>query len=405
MADNIFEISKITLPNGQTYAIKDEVARAAVGAGLQIKVVDKLPAAAAATMGALYFVSDTHSDKDDIYDEYVTVKKEDSYAWEKIGNTDVDLSNYATKAHKHKVTSNVAVAAHTYTPAGTLNAPAFTGSAVDVSVSGTPTGTLNAPAFTGTEGDVSVSGKATGSVTIAVGTGDANYTPAGQVSTPTFTGKALTSSGKYTPAGEVAAPTVTIDTKNAQGAEAAVYSMASAGSVTAGEAASYTGHSFNAGELSSWNASVTGETLSFSFNAGKLASHEAGTFSGGKATVVTLPTREAITIAAEASAPAFTGKEGAVSVSGTPTGTISKPTFTGTGANLAATFAGDAFNSTGKFVPAGTVAAPVFTGKAMTATGKVTAAGTVAAPVFTGTQATIAHDVTNAEVESGAAVE
>ena len=94
-----------------------------------------------------------------------------------------------------------------------------------------------------------------------------------------------------------------------------------------------------------------------------------------------------------------------MSVSGTPTGTISKPTFTGTGANLAATFAGDAFSSTGKFVPAGTVAAPVFTGKAMTATGKVTAAGTVAAPVFTGTQATIAHDVTNNEVESGAAVE
>ena len=400
-----YEISKITLPNGQTYNIKDEVARAAVSAGLTINVVEKLPTAAAATLGALYLVPDVHSDKDDVYDEYVTVAKEGAYSWEKIGNTDVDLSNYSKKTHTHKVTSNVSVGAHTYTPAGTLNAPAFTGSAVDVSVSGTPAGTLNAPAFTGTEGAVSVSGKATGSVAIAVGDGDANYTPAGQVSTPTFTGKALTSAGKFTPAGSVAAPKVTIDTKNGAGAEAAVYSMSSAGSVVAGEAASYTGHTFTAGTLPTWSAAVNGETLSFNFNAGVLASHNAGVFNGGKATAVTLPSREAITIAASASAPAFTGTQGDVSVSGTPEGTVSKPTFTGTGANLAATFAGDTFTSSGKFTPAGSVAAPVFTGKALTSTGKVTAAGTVAAPVFTGTEATLSHNVTNAEVTSGAAAE
>ena len=378
-----YEISKITLPNGQTYNIKDEVARAAVSAGLTINVVDKLPTAAAATLGALYLVPDVHSDKNDVYDEYVTVAKEGAYSWEKIGNTDVDLSNYSKKIHTHKVTSNVSVGAHTYTPAGTLNAPAFTGA----------------------EGAVSVSGKATGSVAIAVGDGDANYTPAGQVSTPTFTGKALTSAGKFTPAGSVAAPEVTIETKNGAGVGAAVYSMSSVGSVVAGEAASYTGHSFTAGTLPTWSAAVDGETLSFDFNAGALASHNAGTFNGGKATAVTLPSREAITIAASASAPAFTGTQGDVSVSGTPEGTVSKPTFTGTGANLAATFTGDTFTSAGKFTPAGSVAAPVFTGKALTSTGKVTAAGTVAAPVFTGTEATLSHNVTNAEVTSAAAAE
>ena len=43
--------------------------------------------------GVIYLVPDTHSDSNDSYDEYMWFNN----AYEKIGNTDVDLSNYQTK--------------------------------------------------------------------------------------------------------------------------------------------------------------------------------------------------------------------------------------------------------------------------------------------------------------------
>ncbi len=70
----------------------------AVGAVTQFKyeVVAKLPIAAAATMGKIYLVAHTHGAQDG-YDEYITIESGDTtktYAWEKIGNTDIDLSLY-----------------------------------------------------------------------------------------------------------------------------------------------------------------------------------------------------------------------------------------------------------------------------------------------------------------------
>lgn len=43
----------------------------------------------------IYLVPSTNGTKD-VYDEYITVKIGSNYSWEKIGNTDVDLSNYVT---------------------------------------------------------------------------------------------------------------------------------------------------------------------------------------------------------------------------------------------------------------------------------------------------------------------
>lgn len=61
-------------------------------------VVDTLPTASADTMYTIYLVADTHSDSPDSYDEYITIRSGTSgsytYSWEKIGNTDVDLSDY-----------------------------------------------------------------------------------------------------------------------------------------------------------------------------------------------------------------------------------------------------------------------------------------------------------------------
>lgn len=74
---------------------------AAVSVGLVIEVVQVLPTASASTMGKLYLVQDEHA-TGDIYDEFITIRSGDgeevpySYSWEKIGNTDIDLSGYVT---------------------------------------------------------------------------------------------------------------------------------------------------------------------------------------------------------------------------------------------------------------------------------------------------------------------
>ena len=62
----------------------------------EYQVVTSLPTATQATMGKIYLVAHSHSSNDG-YDEYITLESgttEKTYSWEKIGNTDIDLSNY-----------------------------------------------------------------------------------------------------------------------------------------------------------------------------------------------------------------------------------------------------------------------------------------------------------------------
>lgn len=74
--------------------VKDYV-DSAIGAvkQFQYEVVTELPTAAAATMGKIYLVKHAHSTGDS-YDEYITIQSDTTYSWEKIGNTDIDLSGY-----------------------------------------------------------------------------------------------------------------------------------------------------------------------------------------------------------------------------------------------------------------------------------------------------------------------
>lgn len=85
-----------TLANGAGYQTASQVNSAinsAVGkiTGISFEVVKSLPASGAA--GRIYLMADKHSDANDNYDEYIYYNS----AWEKIGNTDVDLSNYLQK--------------------------------------------------------------------------------------------------------------------------------------------------------------------------------------------------------------------------------------------------------------------------------------------------------------------
>ena len=60
--------------------------------GIDIQVVESLPTTG--TKGVIYLVAHSHGTKDN-YDEYVWVASKSAY--EKIGNTDVDLSGYVLK--------------------------------------------------------------------------------------------------------------------------------------------------------------------------------------------------------------------------------------------------------------------------------------------------------------------
>ena len=114
------DISQITLPSGSTYNIKDATARQSIeniiSAGLEYVVVTELPTASAETMGKIYLVAHSHG-TDDIYDEYLTIRTAQSgipvtftYSWEKIGNTDIDLSNYVTDVTLNKQTATAITA-------------------------------------------------------------------------------------------------------------------------------------------------------------------------------------------------------------------------------------------------------------------------------------------------------
>lgn len=78
-------------------AVKTYVDNAISGvAQFKYEVVSKLPTAAVATMGKIYLVAHAHGTQDG-YDEYITIESGDTtktYTWEKIGNTDIDLSQY-----------------------------------------------------------------------------------------------------------------------------------------------------------------------------------------------------------------------------------------------------------------------------------------------------------------------
>lgn len=58
--------------------------------GIDLQVVTALPSVG--TKGVIYLIAHSHSDTGDKYDEFVWVASKNSY--EKIGNTDVDLSAY-----------------------------------------------------------------------------------------------------------------------------------------------------------------------------------------------------------------------------------------------------------------------------------------------------------------------
>lgn len=323
-------ISKIVLPNGQSYDIKDQEARdliaSIVAGGLTFVIsgdASTTPAgltwdnegqtvvgtlvASEQTKAYIYLVP--HKKEQgvvDFYREYVTVNEgtESSpvWKWEFLGDTDIDLSGLGQMAWADTATGT--------TNLSTVDSASFTNGSVTASSSYTPAGTV--------------------SVTLS------------QVST-----SAAPVYGSYTPEGSVSKPDITVTPTTSS-----LSVMSTAGSVTGGTSAAFTQGTDN-WTAPSWTASVSSstETLVFGWDTG---SFQQGTdsFTANNPTVVSLPTFKAETVmtgatAALASAPTFsgsaftsmvtnvnydkasvqatgfTGSQATIQVSGTATGDIS----------------------------------------------------------------------------------
>lgn len=141
------DISKIQLPSGHVYNIKDAVAREMISGGVSFIIawdgnstpdVTKIPEGVVVTYGgttytgtldaddstvqsgAFYLVkssTSTSGSPSDRYDEYVPVGTAGSRSWEKIGDTQIDLSDVVTDVTLTKTTDVVLGEGTTFTAA------------------------------------------------------------------------------------------------------------------------------------------------------------------------------------------------------------------------------------------------------------------------------------------------
>ena len=337
------DISRITLPSGTTYEIKDAVARKQIGNTIIIRGTTTTPLTDEATTNPIIINDEeftVHANDADFYlkAEYVF----DGTKWHEFG----DMSGLGALSRKDSASAN-------YTPTGSVTKPSFTGTKTEIQVKGEPTGTVSQPAFTGVRAEFNVTG-----------------TPTGSVTQPTFTGDSLTASGNYTPKGSV----VVSDDINGNYQPAGNITTPQISLKTAGTTTTVNSIT-DVGTLPQLITTVENENLTISFNRGDLPT---------KSENIEVKTGDA---EYKASEPVFTGnkvqfgfsgQQESVSVSGTPSGTISQPTFIG-----------EELISTGEYTPQGTISQPVFSGDEFVSTGEYTPEGTVSTPEFTGNTTTI----------------
>lgn len=142
------DISQITLPGGNTYDIKDATARASINGifviawnGTGTAVANKVPKGVTAgtvsgaleadesTLGKFYLVKSSSVQDPtllDIYDEYVTVRAGTdpnyTYSWEKIGDTQIKLTEIVTDVTLNKKTTNFVTGYSNTTSANVIGA-------------------------------------------------------------------------------------------------------------------------------------------------------------------------------------------------------------------------------------------------------------------------------------------
>lgn len=390
-------ISQITLPNGTVYDLKDAWSRTEI-AHIQELIEGGMHYIGSIADGAANQISDgstknpvtikgsgsttksVTAEAGDIVtqgaDEFIF----DGTAWHEFG----DLSELGTMAF-------VNTASTSYTPAGTVSKPTFTGSSSSVTITATasesgnytPAGTVSKPTFTGSSSTVTIT---------AADSSSGNYTPKGTVSQPTFTGTSFTSTGSVNmPTSASTSLSTTATTLTVSKASSGEATYTPQGSCT-GTAVTMNTTSVNSitavGSLPSWSATYdsTTENLTFAWSAGTLPTKGSATTVATSVKSVTQPTftgTGARLVASSFDLPtsastSLSTTATSISVSGTATGTVSQPTFSGTKTQLS-----------GSTTAAGSVSQPTFTGTKTQLSGTTTAAGSVSQPTFSGTAATI----------------
>lgn len=326
------DISKITLLNGTTYDLKDAQARSDI---------EDIRGAIA---GGVTFIGETTTALTDgattnpitINSKSVTAFKGnlvvynskefvfDGSKWIEMG----DLSVLGALAYKDSASGS-------YTPAGSVSQPNFTGNETTSTGNFTPAGsvTLSSAASTSTGAVSYVSALGTKSFSGTAATIKPKVTAAGTVAISTGTGTA-----NYTPAGSVAAPTISVKTAGATTTVNSITAVGTLPSLTTTVANETLTIGFDQGSLPTKGANTTVKTGDAAYQASAPAFTGTGaelkaTFTGTEVEgSASYTPAGSVTVNATTSylKGSFTGTQGSVSVKGTPTGTVSKPSFTGT---------------------------------------------------------------------------
>lgn len=286
------DISKIMLPSGNTYDIKDATARNLIQnltgftkfLGVTTTALTDGSTTNPVTINGDTVTVDTGGIVTYGSQEFIF----NGTAWQAFG----DLSALGALAYKDDAEGS-------YTPAGIVSQPTFSGSELTSTGKFTP------------EGEISFS-NTNKTATVSTTTGTATYTPGGSVSAPTIS---VATAGATTtvknPTSQTVAKTV---------ASAAPGATAPANPVTYAAVSNETLNLYQLGY-------TTGDSITTSNVTVKIgdAVYEASTpsFTGTGVRLVT----DNISVPSTAT---FSGTEGNLSVKGTPAGAVSQPTFTGT---------------------------------------------------------------------------
>lgn len=339
-----------------------------------IVVADKLPTPSEDTMYKLYLIPQDQTAENNTKDEYITVRSGEAgaytYAWEKIGSTEMDLGGYVLKTQtiagvdlqdnitKEELQTALGLGALAYkdSAAGKVAGQTVTGIKATGDISGTvtlndltqtataatlekanytPAGSITGDAIKG--GSINVTLKDEANTTEANITAAA-YTPAGTVAAGIS--KATAEEAGYTMGGTVSKPDVTLTSAE----QSVLTGVATAGTLPTYTEGAFTGGSFEKGTAVKANTDAmkmhiaAGDEISGDVDAETLiveaatkadvmdyaAAYTAATYAGATFTQGAMPTFNDgsvnnVTAAELANAPEFTGEK--IKVGATFTGT------------------------------------------------------------------------------------
>lgn len=269
------EISKITLPSGTTYDLKDAYARDLIAElhnfreylGITTTVLTDGCTTNPITINGESVTAESGDVATYDTEEFIF----NGTIWQKFG----DLTSLGALAYKNSASGS-------FTPTGTVSQPSFSGSEMTSTGSVTPSGTVSVTTAT-TENKTATVAPA--------GSGEATYTPAGSCT-----------------GANVSLTTTTVN------------------SITA------------VGSLPELTTNVSNETLTIGWSAGSLPTKGSNTTVATGVDTITQPTFSGTgvrLVTDNIAVPAtytgsFSGTAASVSVTGTPSGTVSQPSFSGT---------------------------------------------------------------------------